>query len=258
MDKNDVKISQLYEELLHNIEEIFRDDEPEILMEQTDPLMFQRILKNLEFAVKKIGPAFDALIESLRGVKYIITEPMAHKLRIVASFFYKLAVLTNSKELRKVGEKFSSWAESKLAKYHLKVAKRFVKRQEVMWGAPPPQVVSFIDRVYNIAKKGLELISKHKIVIGAAGVSAAAATAGVLIYKKYLSAAAKSCKSKIGDEKQKCLIQFRITGHKAEIASLRSSISKCSNASDPMTCRKKIEDRIKNIQDRIKGLEGKK
>jgi hypothetical protein len=102
-------------------------------------------------------------------------------------------------------------------------------------------------------KKKLILQYKGKILTTAA-VLAAVVTATTYVYKNYLSAAARSCKDKAGKEKSTCMKKYRIEALRAKLGVLRSSISKCQKADDPVVCKEKINDKIKAIENQINNL----
>jgi hypothetical protein len=195
-----------------------------------------------------MGTFIDTIVDMAKGMRIILTKPMVEKIKTISNFLHRMAGITNSKEIKNAADKLSNWAKTKgpqlpLPGYGPKI---------------DPKIVSIINRLEAIARRGLEILKKNpKSVLAGIAVASGIITAGIMIYKKYLSAGARSCKGKEGADKQKCIVQFRINAYKAEISIIRSSESKCSQSNDPMTCRKKLDDRIKSLQSRIKNLEGK-
>ena len=123
----------------------------------------------------------------------------------------------------------------------------------------------FLERTWERAKRiGKEFergakkiggeISKHKKPIGiTAGVVSAAAliAGGIYAYNRFLSKAAKKCVGYSGSEKSECMSRVRSGATDAEISELKKSMSLCAMSSDPMTCRKRLKDRLEKVTEQL-------
>jgi len=104
-------------------------------------------------------------------------------------------------------------------------------------------------------KSGVAVDIKDTSSLSSVAISAliaSAIAASVLLYKRFLSKAAKACKDKKGSDKTNCMRKFKITGYQQAIKSLKQSLLKCSNTKDPSLCKSKIENKIKNYEFKIK------
>jgi hypothetical protein len=72
---------------------------------------------------------------------------------------------------------------------------------------------------------------------------------GHKIYKRFFSDAAQSCRN--SDNKNVCMINFRIKAIKAEITYLKSRIGYCNKSTNPQKCKQKILERIRKKERQI-------
>ena len=72
------------------------------------------------------------------------------------------------------------------------------------------------------------------------------------VYKNYLSKAARSCSSKSGSDKDKCIEKYHNDSLRKEKEILQRLSSKCSNTKEPGQCKNIIKKRIAEIQNRMK------
>ena len=79
--------------------------------------------------------------------------------------------------------------------------------------------------------------------VGGAVAAAALIAASVLVYKRFMSKAARSCKGS-GAEKTACMRRFKIDAKKKQIGILTSSMPKCKNTKNPEKCTNKIKTKI--------------
>lgn len=120
--------------------------------------------------------------------------------------------------------------------------------------AIPPDVVKQAPpgTLTKVAKSTAEYIAQNPGKAVAIGVAAAAAiTAGVIAYRKYLSKAARSCKG--ASNKSQCMQAFRQKALKVKIQAMEAAKAKCTNTSKPYTCRSKIDEKIQKIKAKIRG-----
>jgi hypothetical protein len=75
---------------------------------------------------------------------------------------------------------------------------------------------------------------------------------GHKIYKRFFSDAAQSCRN--SDNKNVCMIHFRIKAIKAEITYLKSRIGYCNKSTNPQKCKQKILERIRKKERQISKL----
>lgn len=97
------------------------------------------------------------------------------------------------------------------------------------------------------AKGGLA--SYGKAVDGLAVATVIAYTA-YKVYKNYFSKAAKACGG--ASDKKGCMKQYKNKATQAQISQLRSGISRCSQSKNPAKCKGVIQNKINNLQSKIK------
>lgn len=98
------------------------------------------------------------------------------------------------------------------------------------------------------------MAKKAGVAAAAVAVAAAIITASSLAYKKYFSKASRACKGKSGEEKNKCMKMQRGNALKAQMATLKSGISKCSQSKNPTKCRQKVIKRMDEIKYKLAKL----
>lgn len=77
-------------------------------------------------------------------------------------------------------------------------------------------------------------------------------------YKSYLNDAAKICRSKKGNAKNRCFKEYHIEATKKEIQALKEYIKVCSKSKTPSLCRAKIEMKINELQSKLQVISYKK
>jgi hypothetical protein len=102
------------------------------------------------------------------------------------------------------------------------------------------------------------VVGKYKspqIRTGAKALSIAALVAGgAYAYHRFLSKAAKKCSGYAGDEKTECMRRVKAGATDSEINELKRSMSLCSQSADPMTCKKRLKDRIGKLSEQLTQL----
>jgi len=88
--------------------------------------------------------------------------------------------------------------------------------------------------------------------LGGAALATLLAFAGIKLYKKYFSQAAKSCKN--SPDKAGCMKKFRQDAIKKQMDSLRSSLSSCKKSNNPEKCESLIQQRISKLSKQIANL----
>jgi len=96
-------------------------------------------------------------------------------------------------------------------------------------------------------------VTKTKLTGAGKGVLAAVVVAAIaagayMIYKRYFSKAAKACKGKSGDERSACIKQFKRQALQAQIAALKSGMSKCAQSKNPDKCKAAIQQKVQKLQ----------
>lgn len=105
------------------------------------------------------------------------------------------------------------------------------------------------DQLENL-KDGLEQLIKtaKENPVGAVATTAivaAALAASVIVYKKYLSKAARSCKN--SPDKEGCMEIYRDKALRAKINVIQKEKMKCKKGRDPSKCNAKLEDHIHRL-----------
>jgi hypothetical protein len=75
-----------------------------------------------------------------------------------------------------------------------------------------------------------------------------------MLYKHLFSKAARACSHYTGYQKRICLTQYKINATNKEIISLKASLSKSSESKDPEKFKQKINERIIELEVRLKKL----
>jgi len=115
----------------------------------------------------------------------------------------------------------------------------------------------------SAATKGSELVTKaqgavagatpgQKLMVGGAAAAVAAIAAGVVIYKKFFSQAAKACKGKSGPDKKKCLASFKVKGLQAAKSKILAGMSKCKDDK----CKAKLKAKAQSFDAKINSMKG--
>lgn len=83
----------------------------------------------------------------------------------------------------------------------------------------------------------------RKVAVAAAGIGAITFV-GYQIYKLYLAPSAKACKGKKGNQKQICVLKFKINAADKAIEALKQGIEGCKERFDPQKCKYSIQQKI--------------
>jgi len=94
------------------------------------------------------------------------------------------------------------------------------------------------------------------VAMSALAVAALLTYAGVKAYKRFLSQAAKACKGKSGAEKTACMKAYKAKGIKAQIATIKSGMSKCAKTKNPEKCKKALATKIAGLQKKFAKTQG--
>jgi len=85
-----------------------------------------------------------------------------------------------------------------------------------------------------------------------AAIAFTAIVASAILYKRFLSRAAKACTGQKGFQKENCMTKFKIAGYEASVKSLQRNLPDCSQAQDPFKCKHKIQDKIVSYAAKIR------
>lgn len=95
-------------------------------------------------------------------------------------------------------------------------------------------------------------IEAGMIMGGLAGITAMlGATVGraaYKVYRNYLSKAGRACAGRSGEDRQRCIGDFKT---RAKIAALTAAASKCNQAKNPEKCKEKIQKKIEKLKNTL-------
>lgn len=77
---------------------------------------------------------------------------------------------------------------------------------------------------------------------------------GTMIYKKYLSEAARACKNYEGYQKKKCMIVYKIKARRAQLSKIKQATVQCVKDKNPEGCKVKALKEIKKVGNIISDL----
>lgn len=108
-----------------------------------------------------------------------------------------------------------------------------------------------LNKIQGGATKALKYAADNAGTLAAIGATTAAvATAGYLIYKRFFSKAAKACKGKSGEERKECIKNFKTAGIKVTISRLeKEKQQKVKMANDPAKKQKIARNYDKQISE---------
>jgi hypothetical protein len=87
---------------------------------------------------------------------------------------------------------------------------------------------------------------KAVLIIGGATLAAMIATAGVKVYKNYLSKIARTCNK--SSNKEKCMQKAREEATKFRIKQLQKAKSTCKKSKDPSKCESRVDKEIMKLR----------
>jgi len=86
---------------------------------------------------------------------------------------------------------------------------------------------------------------------GAIALAAAAIYAGVKVYQRFMSQAAKACSSQSGGAKTTCMAKYKSNALRGQIAATQRGVSACAKAKDPVKCKASIQARVQKLQNKL-------
>jgi len=89
----------------------------------------------------------------------------------------------------------------------------------------------------------------HAIVV------AAIITASIVLYKKYMSKAARACRG--NEDKSRCIIQYKMKAYSEQIKKLKKDAAICKKSKNPAKCSNKIKNKINSISQKIQKQKSK-
>lgn len=135
--------------------------------------------------------------------------------------------------------------ESKLSKYAKIQMLRFIENE-----ASEKQLKVFINdgEIRKVSEN--EVVSEVAIVIPAMLVAAALSVAR-MSYDKIFSQAAKSCADKEGDNKKRCMRDFKLKSHYAKLTALKREMGKCNQTNNAKKCREIFIKHMRKIEKQV-------
>jgi len=101
------------------------------------------------------------------------------------------------------------------------------------------------------AAKAVSKLGKFGKITGGLALATTLIYGSYQIYKRYLSAAAKACSNKTGNDRKNCIDQYRSNARKEQIKKLQYHLKDCTKSKDPMSCKKAILNKIQKINKRL-------
>jgi fructose-specific phosphotransferase system component IIB len=106
-------------------------------------------------------------------------------------------------------------------------------------------------------KNTLKIPIKSDGSIGAVEAIAAAAiiiAAAYIIYKRFLTKAARACKGKKFGKKNLCMNIYKKNALAVRISNMKANITKCKNSTDLNKCKEKVSQKLKSLENRLSKL----
>lgn len=91
---------------------------------------------------------------------------------------------------------------------------------------------------------------------GAVAIAAAAIFAGVKVYQRFMSSAARSCSGKSGGEKTSCMQKAKAGAIRGQISATQRGVSSCAQAKDPAKCKASVQARVQKLQGKLSKVGG--
>ena len=139
--------------------------------------------------------------------------------------------------------------ESELEKFITKRNEKGEEEHKFLSGAWQAGKAATKD-IRDIGKMAVRYAGKHKGAVKTVG-AAALIAGGVYAYHRFLSSAAKKCSDYAGSDKTECMKRVKAGATNAEIGELRKSMTLCNQSSDPLTCKKRLKDRVSKLSDQL-------
>lgn len=74
------------------------------------------------------------------------------------------------------------------------------------------------------------------------------------LYKQHLTKAARACKDLTPREKSICMLRFKMSGKKLQLAKLKDGMTKCNKSKNPKSCKQSLVNKAKKVGEEIKFL----
>jgi len=114
------------------------------------------------------------------------------------------------------------------------------------------KVVGAAEKVGKVVGKAVEYAGENPGTTAAAVVGAAAAlTAGVMAYRRFMSKAGRACKD--APDKGACKREYHNKGLSAQMDALSAGKSKCFKTNNPEKCKAKVDVKIAQVKSKMKG-----
>jgi len=114
------------------------------------------------------------------------------------------------------------------------------------------RIVNLDEQAEEIVNDRFDLLEFDPLTVYAGMLAAMTAMFGAAIaaniynvYKTYMSKAGRACAGRSGEDRQRCIGDYKV---KAKIAAYTSALSKCSKAKDPNKCQIKFKKKIEKLK----------
>lgn len=105
------------------------------------------------------------------------------------------------------------------------------------------------DMLYGTSKGGGDGNLKMMLITG---VVILVASVSFMLYRRYMSKAAKACSKLKGNNKTRCMELARKEANKIKVLTLQKNKKLCSNTKNPKKCIDKLNKKIHNLSKKIK------
>jgi hypothetical protein len=117
---------------------------------------------------------------------------------------------------------------------------------------PSPLILNEGEKIVGAASKAVEFAQRNPGHTAVAAVAAAAVlTAGVMVYRRFIAKAERECKN--AADKGACKREYHNKGLQAQLKALSAGKSKCFKGKNPEKCKAKIDVKIAQVKNKIKG-----
>ena len=116
-----------------------------------------------------------------------------------------------------------------------------------------PKLRSQKEEIKIAAEQTKNTFKRNGIIVGSVIMSGLIIYAGYKTYKLYLSQAGRACKGRgTGAMRLKCINDYKREGNNKRISLLKNHLPDCSVTKNPDACRRKINDEVKRVQEKMR------
>lgn len=136
--------------------------------------------------------------------------------------------------------------ESNMSKYAKIQTLRFIESE-----ASESQLKVFINEGEIRSVSEDEIVSEVLSVIVVAAIIGAAAAAGKIAYQRVIMNAVRQCSNLKGDDKKRCVRDFKTKANYAKLAALKKEMTKCNQTNNVKKCRNAFIKQARKIEKQI-------